>query len=44
MIGAQEVENGTIAVTSRDKGDLGAMNPDEFFLIALEEIRTKARA
>jgi len=42
VIGAQEVENGTISVTSRDKGDLGAMTQDEFFLQVLEEIRTKA--
>ena len=43
VIGAQELENGTVAVTSRDKGDLGAMNPDDFFKMAIEEIRTKAR-
>ena len=43
VIGAQELENGTVSVTSRDKGDLGAMTQDEFFLMACEEIRTKAR-
>ena len=44
VIGAQELENGTVSVTSRDKGDLGAMTLDEFFALAMEEIRTKARA
>lgn len=44
VIGAQEFENGTVSVTSRDKGDLGAMTLDEFFALAMEEIRTKARA
>ena len=44
VIGAQEVENQTVAVGSRDKGDLGAMTQDEFLLKVLEEIRTKARA
>ncbi len=44
VIGAQEVENNTYAVTSRDKGDLGAMTADDLFAMLIEEIRTKARA
>ncbi|MBQ7364355.1 MAG: threonine--tRNA ligase, partial [Clostridia bacterium] len=43
VIGAQELENGTVSVGSRDKGDLGAMSQDDFFGMILEEIRTKAR-
>ena len=43
VIGANEVEAGTVAVRSRKEGDLGAMSGDEFLAKALVEISTKAR-
>ena len=43
VLGAQEVEEGTVAVRSRKALDMGAMPVDEFVNMALEEIRTKAR-
>ena len=43
VIGAKEVEEGTVAVRSRKALDMGAMPVDEFINMALEEIRTKAR-
>ncbi len=43
VIGAKEVEEGTVAVRSRKALDMGAMPIDEFVNMALEEIRTKAR-
>ncbi len=43
VIGAKEVEEGTVAVRSRKALDMGAMPVDEFVSMALEEIRTKAR-
>ena len=42
VIGAKEVEEGTISVRSGRKGDLGAMTVDAFIAKALEEIATKA--
>ena len=43
VIGAKEVEEGTVAVRSRKALDMGAMPVDEFVNMALEEIRTKAK-
>ena len=43
VLGAKEVEEGTVAVRSRKALDMGAMPVDEFVNMALEEIRTKAR-
>ncbi len=43
VIGAKEVEEGTVAVRSRKAVDMGAMPVDDFINMALEEIRTKAR-
>ncbi len=43
VIGAKEVEEGTVAVRSRKALDMGAMPIDEFVNMALEEIRTKAK-
>ncbi len=43
VIGAKEVEEGTVAVRSRKALDMGAMLVDEFVNMALEEIRTKAK-
>ena len=42
VIGAKEVEEGTVAVRSRKNGDMGAMNADKFITDALTEIATKA--
>ncbi|MBQ5601583.1 MAG: threonine--tRNA ligase [Clostridia bacterium] len=43
VLGAKEVEEGTVAVRSRKALDMGAMPIDDFVNMALEEIRTKAR-
>jgi len=42
VTGDKEAENGAVAVRQRTKGDLGAMPPDEFAEMLLEEIRMKA--
>ncbi len=42
VIGAKEVEEGTLAVRSRKNGDMGAVAVDEFIAKAIEEINTKA--
>ncbi len=45
VLGEKESDDGTIvAVRSRDKGDLGAVNTDKFISDLLEEIRTKKQA
>ena len=41
VIGAKEEENGTVAVSSRDGDDLGAIPLSEFLSILSEEIRSK---
>ena len=43
VLGAKEVEEGTVAVRSRKALDMGAMPIDDFINMALEEIRTKDR-
>ncbi len=43
VLGAKEVENGTVSVRSRKALDMGAMPIDDFVKMALEEIATKAR-
>ena len=42
VVGDKEVENGTVAVRSRSKGDLGAMKTEDFKAMLLKEIRDKA--
>ncbi len=42
VVGDKEMENGTVAVRARGKGDLGAMPVDEFLNKILDEIRTKS--
>lgn len=43
IVGEKEVESGTVSVRSRKKGDVGAVQVEEFISSALEEIETKAR-
>ena len=42
IIGEKEVAEGTVAVRSRKKGDMGAMSADEFLAFADELIRTRS--
>jgi threonyl-tRNA synthetase len=42
VVGDKEVENGTVAVRSRSKGDLGAMKTEDFKAMLLKEIRETA--
>jgi len=42
VIGDKELENGTVAVRSRSKGDLGVMKPEEFKALLLKEIKDKS--
>ncbi len=42
VVGAKEVEEGTVAVRSGRRGDMGSMSVDNFISDALEEIATKA--
>lgn len=42
ILGDNEVENRNISVRSRDKGELGVMNVDEFLNDLLSEIETRA--
>jgi threonyl-tRNA synthetase len=42
VVGDKEVENGTVAVRSRSKGDLGAMKTEDFKAMLLKEIKEKA--
>lgn len=42
VIGDKEVEQGLVAVRSRNSGDMGTMSPDEFMDMILKEIRDKA--
>ncbi|PIR17146.1 MAG: threonine--tRNA ligase [Deltaproteobacteria bacterium CG11_big_fil_rev_8_21_14_0_20_49_13] len=41
VIGAKEAEAGKVAVRGRVKGDLGAIDIDEFIKLALEEVRSR---
>ena len=41
VIGDKELENGTVAVRSRSKGDLGVMKQEEFKAMLLKEIAEK---
>jgi len=43
VIGAKEVENGTVSVRSRRDGELGSMSLDEFVEKAVKEVETKER-
>jgi threonyl-tRNA synthetase len=42
IVGDKELENGTVAVRSRKKGDLGAMKPEEFKAMLQKEIAEKS--
>ncbi|HHY82406.1 MAG TPA: hypothetical protein GX505_06965, partial [Clostridiales bacterium] len=42
VIGDKEMENGTVAVRSRSKGDLGTMKLEDFKALLLKEIKDKA--
>lgn len=44
VMGDNEVQDGTVSVRSRDKGDLGAQTAEDFIRAALVEINTKARS
>lgn len=44
VVGDNEVQDGTVSVRSRDKGDLGAQTAEDFIRDALVEINTKARS
>ncbi len=41
VVGEKEAEAGEVAVRRRDKGDMGAMNADEFIQIVLDDIAKK---
>jgi threonyl-tRNA synthetase len=41
VVGANEAENGLVSVRRRDKGDMGAMNADEFIQTVLNDIAEK---
>ncbi len=43
VVGAKEVESGTVAVRSRKEGEKGAMSPDQFISELLLEIAEKRR-
>ncbi|MDD6762117.1 MAG: threonine--tRNA ligase [Clostridiales bacterium] len=42
VIGDTDIENGTVSVRSRKKGDLGSMPIDEFIKLIVNEVETKA--
>ncbi|MGN0163311.1 MAG: threonine--tRNA ligase, partial [Candidatus Ornithomonoglobus sp.] len=42
VIGDTDIENGTVSVRSRKKGDLGSMPIDEFVKLIVNEVETKA--
>lgn len=44
VMGDNEVQDGTVSVRSRDKGDLGAQTAEDFIRDALVEINTKVRS
>ena len=43
LMGDKDIENNTVSVRSRKKGDIGAMTMEEFLSKILEEVETKAR-
>lgn len=43
VLGEKEVQNNSVAVRSRDNGDQGQVNSDDFIVKVLEQIETKAR-
>lgn len=43
LMGDKDIENNTVSVRSRKKGDIGAMALEEFLSKILEEVETKAR-
>ena len=43
VIGSKEIENGTVSVRSRKKGDLGSMSIDDFLSMILKEVATKEK-
>lgn len=43
VVGDKDIENGTVSVRSRKKGDMGSMSIDEFVKLISEEVETKAR-
>lgn len=43
VVGDKDIENGTVSVRSRKKGDMGSMNIDEFIKLIVDEVETKAR-
>lgn len=43
LMGDKDMENNTVSVRSRKKGDIGAMALEEFLSKILEEVETKAR-
>ena len=43
LMGDKDIENNTVSVRSRKKGDIGAMALEEFLTRILEEVETKAR-
>jgi len=42
VVGDKDIENGTVSVRSRKKGDLGSMSVDEFVKLICEEVESKA--
>ncbi len=42
VVGDKDIENGTVSVRSRKKGDMGSMSVDEFIKLICEEAETKA--
>lgn len=43
LMGDKDIENNTVSVRSRKKGDIGAMALEEFLTRILEEVETRAR-
>jgi len=41
VVGEKEMEAGQVAVRRRDKGDMGAINADEFIATVLSDIAEK---
>jgi threonyl-tRNA synthetase len=41
VVGEKEAEAGQVAVRRRDKGDMGAVNADEFIATVLDDIANK---
>ena len=41
VVGEKEAEAGQVAVRRRDKGDMGAINADEFIATVLDDIANK---